>query len=168
MKQPTSSSLRGFTLVEMMIVVVIVGILASIAYPSYTDYIRKGRRAAGQAALVELMQQQERYMTQNNCYLAFTTSGGTATASAPTPAGACGGITPSSVPFKAYAGESANDAVYWLSASACTGSSIAQCVQLTATPTHSDPEAGSLTLSSTGAKSCTGTAASSNPKVCWP
>ena len=51
----------GFTLVEVMIVVAIVGILASIAYPSYQESVRKGRRAQARTALSELVQQQERY-----------------------------------------------------------------------------------------------------------
>ena len=54
----------GFTLVELMIVVAIVGILAAIAYPSYVDSVRKGKRADGRAALTSLLQQQERYFTQ--------------------------------------------------------------------------------------------------------
>lgn len=53
---------KGFTLVEVMIVVVVIGILASIAYPSYTEYVFKARRADGQAALMEaeLAQQKRR------------------------------------------------------------------------------------------------------------
>lgn len=50
----------GFTLIELMIVVAIVGILAAIAYPAYQDYMRKARRADGRAALMTLMQNQEK------------------------------------------------------------------------------------------------------------
>ncbi|MBK1731990.1 hypothetical protein CKO41_09340 [Thiococcus pfennigii] len=59
---------RGFTLIELMITVAIVGILAAIAYPSYQEQIRKARRADAQAALLELAQFMERYYTMNNTY----------------------------------------------------------------------------------------------------
>ena len=45
-------SQRGFTLIELMIVVAVVGILSAIAYPSYQEYVAKGRRADGKAAAV--------------------------------------------------------------------------------------------------------------------
>ncbi|MDH2375151.1 type IV pilin protein [Cobetia sp. 3AK] len=59
---------RGFTLTEIMIVVVIVGILAAIAYPSYQDQVIRSRRADGQAALMSLAQAQERYMARCGGY----------------------------------------------------------------------------------------------------
>jgi type IV pilus assembly protein PilE len=59
---------RGFTLIELMITVAIVGILAAIAYPSYQEHIRKARRADAQAVLLELAQFMERYYTMNNTY----------------------------------------------------------------------------------------------------
>ena len=82
---------RGFTLIELMITVAIVGILAAVAYPAYTDSVLKSRRATARTALAELLQQQERYKTQRNCYIGFTTNSGTgvATASAPSPSTAC-------------------------------------------------------------------------------
>jgi type IV pilus assembly protein PilE len=55
--------LRGFTLVELMITVAIVGILAAIAYPSYTSHVQKTRRAMAGACLMELSQWMERRYT---------------------------------------------------------------------------------------------------------
>ena len=59
------SRLRGFTLVELMIVVVIVAILAAIAVPSYMTSVRKTRRADAKTALLDLAGREERYLTTN-------------------------------------------------------------------------------------------------------
>ncbi len=59
----------AFTLIELMVVVAIVGILAAIAYPSYSDYVAKARRADAATVLMENSQWMERYFTQNNSYL---------------------------------------------------------------------------------------------------
>ena len=63
---------KGFTLIELMIVVAVVAILAAIAYPSYQEHIRKTRRAQAKADLVEYAQLAERYHTVNNTYEGFT------------------------------------------------------------------------------------------------
>ncbi len=52
---------RGFTLIELMIVVAVVGVLALIAYPSFQDSVRKSRRGDAMAGLMRLQQLQERY-----------------------------------------------------------------------------------------------------------
>lgn len=67
--------MRGFTLIEVMVVVAIVGILAAIAYPSYQEHVNKSRRADAQASLVELAQFMERHYTTQGGYLASGTSG---------------------------------------------------------------------------------------------
>ncbi|MGE5470743.1 MAG: type IV pilin protein [Bacteroidota bacterium] len=64
----TSSSQKGFTLVELMIVVAIIGILSAIAYPNYMEYVRSSARADAKAALMENAQYLERYQTTSNKY----------------------------------------------------------------------------------------------------
>lgn len=59
---------KGFTLIELMITVAIVGILAAIAYPSYQEYVLRGNRAEGMAMLSDAAARQERYFSQNNTY----------------------------------------------------------------------------------------------------
>ncbi len=63
-------SIKGFTLIELMIVVAVVGILAAIAYPSYTDSVRKARRPDAKTALLDLAAREERYFSTNNAYTA--------------------------------------------------------------------------------------------------
>jgi len=60
---------KGFTLIELMIVVAIVAVLAAIAYPSYKEHVRKGRRADAQAVLVESAQYMERLYSEHFSYL---------------------------------------------------------------------------------------------------
>ena len=60
--------MRGITLVELMIVVVILGILAAVAYPNYRQYAAKAKRNEAKAALLQIATLQERFYLQNNTY----------------------------------------------------------------------------------------------------
>ena len=77
-KQPSNRHQKGFSLIELMIVVVIIAILSTIAYPSYQDNLTRARRADAQAVLMEAAQFMERFYTENNRYDQDT--GGTAVA----------------------------------------------------------------------------------------
>lgn len=130
----------GFTLIELLVAVVIVGILASIAYPSYVESVRRAKRGEGKAALMQSLQAQERFYSQQNTYVAY---------SAPAPKG-----------FKNYSNDNPDNSAYELSADACAGEAIRDCVKVTAKPRFDDPVCGSLSQSSNGLRS------PANP-VCW-
>lgn len=124
----------GFSLVELMIVVALIGIIAAVAYPSYQDQIQRGRRAEGQGLLMEVMQAQERMYTESFTYtvdlteLGFTDGG---------------------------SGVESDGGFYTVQAAACGGSTIRSCVELTATPQGvqaEDTDCATITLDSRGAK----------------
>lgn len=58
----------GFTLIELMIVVAIVGILSAVAYPSYAEYVRRGHRSEARAGLLQAQQWMERGVTATGTY----------------------------------------------------------------------------------------------------
>jgi len=74
--------MRGVTLLELMIVTVIIGIMAAIAYPNYRQFVARAKRNEAKAALLQIAQNQERFYLQNNTYttdmtqLGFPMAGG--------------------------------------------------------------------------------------------
>lgn len=70
----------GFSLIELMVALMIVGILASIAYPSYLSQIQKSKRASAKTALLDLASRQARYYSTNNAYTTSLTTLGYASA----------------------------------------------------------------------------------------
>jgi len=65
---------NGFTLIELMIVVAVIGILASIAYPSYQEYVIRAKRADGKAAILSAQLAQEKYRANNTTYLVVSST----------------------------------------------------------------------------------------------
>ncbi len=62
----------GFSLIELMVVVAIVGILAAIAYPSYTEYVIRGKIPEATSGLSEIRLKAEQYFADNRTYVGFT------------------------------------------------------------------------------------------------
>ncbi len=65
---------NGFTLIEVMIALAIVGIIVALAYPAYNDYVTEARRASAQSILLDAQLKQERYRSYNNTYAANAAS----------------------------------------------------------------------------------------------
>lgn len=71
-----NKKIKGFTLLELLITIAIAGILANVAMNSYSSYAKKARRVEAKSILMEVMQREEKYYSENNTYTTnFTTLG---------------------------------------------------------------------------------------------
>lgn len=124
---------RGFTLIELMIVIALVAILTGIALPSYTQYVTRSSRESVQAELIELAGVQDKISLNSNAYTASVT----------------GAYTGSSTGGLGLTSGKSRDTRYTISA-AVVGASFT----LTATPVAGTTQAGdgNLTIDSQGAR----------------
>ena len=140
----------GYTLIEVMVAMVVVSILAALAYPSYVGQLRSSRRADAAIALESLAQAQERF------YARFRTYSSVVAAPDPCAGQACG--------LAQRSGSSEND--YY----AMTANGNANTYTLTATasgPQLLDNDCRTMTINSVGLKSATDASAQDSTNVCW-
>lgn len=133
----------GFSLIEILVVLAILGILAAIALPSYNESRLRAARADGKNALMTAVSDQERFYSSNFSYSTNArplTDPPVATVNSP-------------------------DGNYVISVAACSGSTISTCFVATATPlgAQTNDVCGTLTVSSTGTR----TASGGNLEDCW-
>lgn len=137
---------KGFTLIELMITVAIVGILAAVAYPSYTQYVQRGNRAEARSILLENAQILERNYTTANRYDMDST-----------------GVAPVILATSPKSGTKKYDIA------PAYGAAPAQTFTLSATPTGSmaGDACGVITLTSTGLKGAAGVTTDAIVAECW-
>jgi type IV pilus assembly protein PilE len=130
---------HGFTLVELMVTVAIIGVISAIAFPSYNSYMKKSRRADAKVGLSKVADKQERYYLQQNTYATSTALLGLANP-----------VVSDEGYYNITVNAGAGTAGFTLSAAAVG-------VQ-TGDTTTSAGDCTTMTLSSTGAKT---------PEACW-
>ena len=148
---------RGFTLIEIMIVVAIVGVLAAIAIPSYQESVRKSRRAEARGQLLEVAQYLQRFYSQND---SFATSKDGSAVTIPSDL--------ARVPRTATAGAQSYDISFAAPATGASNPSVAsfkiQAVRKTGGPVTGD-KCGDFTLENTGVRAVLN--ASDTAANCW-
>lgn len=130
--------MRGITLIELMIVVVIVGLLAIIAYPNYRSFVERAKRNEAKAALLKVATNQERFYLQNNAFTCDMTELG----------------------FSAAAGFVTDSGAYTVDVTACNAANFSAQAALI----PGGPEAGKCALFTIDGR---GTRASTPDPDCW-
>ena len=134
---------RGFTLIEILIVVAIIGLLVGIALPAYQGSVLRSGRAEAKNELLQVASDQERFFSSNNTY-----------STDPIPLD--GTVDTTRV---------TQNSLYSIAVAACAGGAITNCFVATATAqnTQTDDDCTTLTFSSTGVRGATG----ASTDECW-
>ena len=152
---------KGFTLIEVMMVVAIVGVISAIAIPSYTEYVQKAKRIDGKEFLIRLAQLQESYFVQNLSYAKDLT------------------VDPGGLGFGSAVKSDHEEYSITMTTKdngggACTGFSADSCSSYVLTATAVGSQAAdkckNFTLTNTGVKGLsgfTGTPTTAQIKSCW-
>jgi len=136
---------QGFTLIEVMITVAIIGILAAIALPSYNEYIVKSNRAAAASCLLEIAQAMERRYAANAAY-----------------------NNPNTLPVPACSADIANRGRYDLAFAANQPTAITFVLTATPTAAQKDKRCGILTLDNNGVKGVSANGSvTGDVQTCW-
>jgi len=135
---------KGFTLIELMITVALIGILAAIALPAYQDYVTRARRADAKNIILSVQLAQEKWRANNSSYTDSMTNLG----------------------YPGDSDQTSPDGYYKATVTNTSGTTYT----ITAVPQGSqaanDTECASFIINQDGTQSVTGTA-SANPSVCW-
>jgi type IV pilus assembly protein PilE len=143
----------GFTLIELMIAVAIVGILAALAYPQYVEYVAKGKRAECRSALLIASQKMEKFYSNNNRYPSADAAGLVAA-----------NINPNSNDLVGTnVGQSCTIAITAMQLPQAGGTAATFTLTATRTPAGSDKYCTTLTFNQLGTKDGTGPGADR----CW-
>lgn len=130
---------NGITLIELLTVITIIGILAAISYPMFTEQSAKGRRASARALMYQVLQNEERFYTGNNTYTTDLTALGL-----PSPL-------------------ETDQGTHSVTLAVGPTGDLTTSVSITGTALVPDDKCTTLTLTSANAQSGTG----SQPTVCW-
>ncbi len=139
----------GFTIVEMLAVMAMIGVLAMLTVPAYTEYVKESRRIDATATLVEYATQQELFFSRKDTYTNSVNGAKGLNLSSETPEG-----------------------YYSITANACPGGDIATCFQLTAVARSgeaqiNDKDCRTFTIDSRGIKTARSAALGDTTDECW-